>query len=197
MPSVSLAETTPEAEQLEVDGLQRLIGGETTTAIAPLETALGLYQAANDEAGTRRIADMLWVAYGSLGLEQKLEGDTAALNSYQRQLEFANLLQDAAKLTHSYLNIGSGHLWLEHWTEARRWLNQGVEQARLLPANTPSVPSGSHLERGLRLLLVLESILNNGPQVIALADELRPISASFETDFLVQQALGSAYLLQG
>ncbi|NEQ32881.1 MAG: CHAT domain-containing protein [Leptolyngbya sp. SIO4C5] len=46
-------------------------------------------------------------------------------------------------------------------------------------------------------MLTLESILNNAPQVIAIADELKSISASFETDFSVLQALGGAYLLQG
>lgn len=41
VPTVSLAETTPDAEQLEFNGLQRLLGGETTTAIASLETLKG------------------------------------------------------------------------------------------------------------------------------------------------------------
>ncbi|NEQ33946.1 MAG: hypothetical protein F6K04_23630, partial [Leptolyngbya sp. SIO4C5] len=127
LPTVSLAEMMPEAEQSETTGQQRLINGETTNAIALLEAAFSAYQAANDEAGIRRTADMLWLAYGALGLEQGLQGNTtAALTSYQRQLEFADLLQDSEKLTQSYLNIGSSHLWLEHWTEARRWLSQGV-----------------------------------------------------------------------
>ncbi len=198
LPGVSLAETVLNAEQLETDGQQRLVEGETATAIKPLEAALSLYLDANDEEGVSRTAEMLWLAYGALGIEQELQGDTAAaLDSFQRQLEFANLLQNPELLTQSYLNIGSSHLWLEHWTEARRWLNQGVDQARSLPANAPTVASGSLLERGLRLLLTLESVLNNAPKVIALADELMALSSSFETDFQVLQALGGAYLLQG
>ncbi|MBE7385891.1 MAG: CHAT domain-containing protein [Leptolyngbya sp. SIO1E4] len=180
-----------EATQLLETAQQRMSQGDWQGAIAPLESALSLYQQLGQSELAQVTAALLWQVYEGQGITQMQITDwEGALETYQRQQEIADLLQDPNLQAASQISLGSAALQAERWEVSREALLTGLDRAR-------TIPSSLLLERGLALLLAAETSLGNLDGAITAGEELLSIADNPASQFQALQGLGSAYFYQG
>ncbi|MEM0978691.1 MAG: CHAT domain-containing tetratricopeptide repeat protein [Cyanobacteria bacterium P01_H01_bin.58] len=192
-PAQAQQETDPAVEATELlrQGQAQFAEGNWVEAIASLEAALSLYQQLGQPDFSQITAMTLWQVYEGYGNALMQVGAWEdAFNTYQQQRDLAEQLQDPTLQANSQLNLGSAALQAERWETARDALLAGLELAEV--ATMPLLQ-----QRGLALLLVVETSLGNLEGTITAAEALLIITDNPVLQFQAAQGLGSAYFYQG